>query len=91
VLLQLANPKALLFFTALLPQFIAPSASITPQILILGMTSILLEFLVLSTYGAPASRASAMVRSARSTNYIRKAGGILLIGAGAGIAAVRAP
>ena len=43
--LQLANPKALLFFLALLPQFIDPAASVVPQMLILAATSMMPEFL----------------------------------------------
>src|ERR1700733_6965390 len=42
--LQLANPKALLFFLALLPQFIDPSRPVAPQMLILAATSMLPEF-----------------------------------------------
>jgi threonine/homoserine/homoserine lactone efflux protein len=36
VVTQGANPKALLFFTALLPQFIHPEAGVAVQLAILG-------------------------------------------------------
>jgi homoserine/homoserine lactone efflux protein len=55
--LQLANPKALLFFLALLPQFIDPSVSVAPQMLILAATSMLPELCILTTYGWLAHRA----------------------------------
>jgi homoserine/homoserine lactone efflux protein len=55
--LQLANPKALLFFLALLPQFIDPSRAVVPQMLILAATSMLPEFCILSGYGWLAHRA----------------------------------
>lgn len=55
--LQLANPKALLFFLALLPQFIDPSRAVVPQMLILAATSMLPEFCILSSYGWLAHRA----------------------------------
>src|ERR1700724_790100 len=42
--LQLANPKALLFFLALLPQFIDPQVPVVPQMLILAATSMVPEF-----------------------------------------------
>jgi len=55
--LQLANPKALLFFLALLPQFIDPSIGVVPQMLILAATSMIPEFCILTGYGWLAHRA----------------------------------
>jgi homoserine/homoserine lactone efflux protein len=55
--LQLANPKALLFFLALLPQFIDPAIPVVPQMLILAATSMLPEFCILTGYGWLAHRA----------------------------------
>jgi homoserine/homoserine lactone efflux protein len=55
--LQLANPKALLFFLALLPQFINPASPVVPQMLILAATSMLPEFCILAGYGWLAHRA----------------------------------
>jgi homoserine/homoserine lactone efflux protein len=55
--LQLANPKALLFFLALLPQFIDPSSPVVPQMLILAATSMVPEFCILMGYGWLAHRA----------------------------------
>jgi len=55
--LQLANPKALLFFLALLPQFIDPLKPVVTQMLILAATSMLPEFCILLGYGWLAHRA----------------------------------
>ena len=55
--LQLANPKALLFFLALLPQFIDPMQPVVRQMLILAATSMLPEFCILLGYGWLAHRA----------------------------------
>src|SRR5262245_28738357 len=44
VVTQGANPKALVFFTAILPQFINPAAPVVAQILILGISSVVIEF-----------------------------------------------
>jgi threonine/homoserine/homoserine lactone efflux protein len=79
--LQMSNPKAILFFSALLPQFINPHAAVVPQVVILGITSATIEFCILMGYGLIGS--SLTPRYAKLTN--RVAGG-LLIGAGAGLA-----
>jgi homoserine/homoserine lactone efflux protein len=55
--LQLANPKALLFFLALLPQFIELKSPVIPQMLILTATSMIPEFFILMGYGWLANRA----------------------------------
>ncbi len=56
--LQLANPKALLFFLALLPQFIDPAIPVVPQMLILAATSMVPELCILTGYGWLAHRAA---------------------------------
>jgi homoserine/homoserine lactone efflux protein len=55
--LQLANPKALLFFLALLPQFIDTGRAVVPQMLILAATSMVPELFILIGYGWLAHRA----------------------------------
>jgi hypothetical protein len=47
LLTQLANPKAIVFFTALLPQFVSPGGLVLAQFLLLGVVSIAVEFPVL--------------------------------------------
>ena len=56
--LQLSNPKALLFFLALLPQFIDTHRPVAPQMVILAATSMLPEFCILLAYGWLAHRAA---------------------------------
>jgi homoserine/homoserine lactone efflux protein len=84
--LQAANPKALLFFTAILPQFINAHHNVAFQIFVLGFSSMLVEFLVLFTYGQLAGRALATARSARFEKLTNRIAGSLLIGAGVGLA-----
>jgi threonine/homoserine/homoserine lactone efflux protein len=79
--LQISNPKAIIFFSALLPQFLNQHAAVVPQIAILCASSVAIEFFVLLGYGIAGSAITP--RYARWTN--RVAGG-LLIGAGAGLA-----
>jgi threonine/homoserine/homoserine lactone efflux protein len=87
--LQAANPKALLFFTAILPQFIEPQHSVALQILILGSSSVVVEFLILFTYGQLAGRALSTARSSRFEKLTNRIAGSLLIGAGVGLASLR--
>lgn len=89
VLLQLSNPKSLLMFVAILPQFIDPHAPLAFQMSILAVSSIIPEFFILLAYGVLASRASkwaAQPRFARITDGI--AGSLVLL-AGILVATIR--
>ncbi len=84
--LQAANPKALMFFVALLPQFIDPARPIVLQILILGVTSVVIEFFVLAGYGYLAARAAAIAHEPRFVALSNRVSGGMLVAAGAGLA-----
>ncbi|OHU85048.1 MULTISPECIES: LysE family translocator [Pseudoalteromonas] len=51
-LLALGNPKAILIFTAFLPQFIDPTAAVMAQSIALGALFLLLELTVICLYAA---------------------------------------
>jgi threonine/homoserine/homoserine lactone efflux protein len=87
--LQAANPKALLFFTAILPQFINARHNVAFQILVLGVSSIVVEFIILFMYGQLAGRALSAARSPRFEKVTNRVAGSLLIGAGVGLASLR--
>ena len=89
VVTQGANPKALVFFTALLPQFIHPESAVPYQVTILAVSSILIELAVLSIYVAVCHRARGMMHRPGFATSLNRAGGVLLIGAGAGMATLR--
>lgn len=89
LVLQLSNPKALVFFTALLPQFINPRVTIVPQVAILALTSVVIEFLVQLVYAVLAGRASHLASEPRFARLTKRVAGTLLIGAGLGMAAIR--
>lgn len=86
-LTQGANPKALVFFTAILPQFIDPAGPIGVQLAILGTSSIVIEFVVLGIYTLACHQSCGWVRQSRFAAPLERVGGALLIGAGARLAA----
>jgi homoserine/homoserine lactone efflux protein len=86
---QASNPKALVFFIALLPQFIEPAHSIGMQILVLWITSQTIELAVLSLYVVAAVRARRLAGAGLAASLERIGGGFL-VAAGARLAFVRA-
>ena len=82
---QAANPKALVFFIALLPQFINPALNVPWQILLLGASSVVIEAVVLSSYAALAVRARSLAGT-RFAASLERLGGACLIAAGARLA-----
>jgi homoserine/homoserine lactone efflux protein len=87
LLTQLANPKAIIFFTALLPQFVDPARPVATQFIILGVISIVVELPVLLLYGYAADRGRA--RYGRHAPLFQRLAGACLIAAGAKLAAMR--
>ena len=81
-IVEFANPKALLYFAAILPQFLNTAAPIAPQIAIMGITTLVLDFVVYSAY-AVIGRGLALsgVRPWMTKVLNKSAGGALLFAA----------
>jgi threonine/homoserine/homoserine lactone efflux protein len=47
---SLGNPKAILIFTAFLPQFVDPSQAVAPQFAVLGALFLALEWIAIAAY-----------------------------------------
>ncbi len=88
LVVQGANPKALVFFVALLPQFIDPQRPVAPQILVLGVSSVVIELAALVLYVFVAVRGRRLA-GARLAGPLERAGGALLVAAGVRLALVR--
>ena len=84
---QGANPNLIVYFTAILPQFISLDHAVAPQIALLACSSFAIEFSVLSAYAALSGRAGESV-APRLRATIDRIGGGLLIGAAVGIAQI---
>ena len=50
-----SNPKAIIFFAALFPQFVSPHAPATQQFFVLGLTFLVVDASFLCAYGGFAS------------------------------------
>ena len=55
-LVNTTNPKALIFYLAVLPQFVSPTAPLAPQYLVIGLTFIVVDVVVMSVYAGLATR-----------------------------------
>jgi threonine/homoserine/homoserine lactone efflux protein len=83
VLVGASNPKALLFFGALFPQFIDPFAPQLVQFLVLGFTFVFFELFWLSVYGFTAARARHWLQQPRRARLFNRAtGAIFIVAAG---------
>ncbi|HXW85291.1 MAG TPA: LysE family translocator [Candidatus Binataceae bacterium] len=77
--LQISKPGLLLFFVAVLPQFIAPGRGVAGQVLILAVTSICVEFAILSLYGVLAARVGKLAVGAQLVTLANRLAGAMLI------------
>jgi homoserine/homoserine lactone efflux protein len=84
-----ANPKALVFFTAILPQFIDLTVPVLQQVLILGASSFVIEVIALSLYVATCHTARTWIGQRQFTSLLQRLGGACLIVAGARLALTR--
>jgi threonine/homoserine/homoserine lactone efflux protein len=81
-----SNPKALLFFGALFPQFIIPGAPQLPQFLVLGTTFIFFELAWLTIYALSASKAKRWLQQPRRAKLFNRATGVVFLLAAAVLA-----
>lgn len=84
-----ANPKALLYFGSIVPQFLSPRDPILPQVAALGVIHVFTALTVMLTYGFFASRVRAFAGQRWFDPAVNGASGALMIAAGVGLAAIR--
>jgi threonine/homoserine/homoserine lactone efflux protein len=82
VLVALTNPKAVIFTTALFPQFIVAADPLMFQFSILVLSFMLLSFICLSSYALVAQRAKARTINTRVQKLLGKIFGATFIGSG---------
>ncbi len=82
VLVAFSNPKALVFMTALFPQFIEPEQPLLPQFTGLVSLMALIEFGWILTYAAGGHTIAARLSSTAAMRSLNRLSGGLMIGAG---------
>jgi homoserine/homoserine lactone efflux protein len=82
LVVQLANPKALMYFSALLPQFIDPDEPVLFQMLLMGSSCLLADLVVYSLFSRLGNRLAKQKMQAWVINLINKAAGLTLIAVG---------
>ncbi|MEU6113051.1 LysE family translocator [Streptomyces sp. NPDC047117] len=88
VLVGVTNPKGVVFFAAVLPQFVDHSAGSVPlQMMVLGLVPITIGLITDTLWGLGASAARAwFARSDRRLSMVGGAGGLAMIGLGVTVA-----
>jgi len=85
------NPKPILFFTALFPQFISAQESLLPQFFILTSIFMALSFFTLLAYAMVAARAKNVLQKPYFVKLINRIVGGVFISFGAALLALRRP
>lgn len=87
LIVQLTNPKLLMFYAAFFPLFVSPDRPVGPQLLILSTTFLAIEVVLDSAWALAATRARAFLRA--SGRWGNRITGVVLIAAALGTAALR--
>ena len=88
-LVNVSNPKALIFMLAVLPQFINPHAPLLPQYLIITATMVTVDLVVMAGYTGLASRVLRMLRTPKQQRRMNRTFAGLFLGAATLLATIR--
>jgi homoserine/homoserine lactone efflux protein len=87
-LVLMANPKVLLFFGAFIPQFVNPEGDYVAQIVLLGVTAMVIALLSDGAYAVLTGRAGALL-SRKRIRMVSRVSGACLVGGGLWLAFTR--
>ena len=87
-LVLMANPKALLWFGAFIPQFVDPKGNYVAQIIALGLTAMAIALVTDGGYAILTGRAGALL-SGKRVRLVSRLSGTCLIGGGIWLALTR--
>ncbi|UGQ44567.1 LysE family translocator [Massilia endophytica] len=80
LLIELSNPKALLYFTALLPQFVVQSQPLAPQFVLFGATCLVADCLSYGGYALLGSRTGTLRLPPAANVWANRLCGLALLG-----------
>ncbi|RXJ88467.1 threonine transporter RhtB [Arcobacter sp. CECT 8983] len=81
-LTAIANPKGWAFFIALLPPFIDKNLDLAPQLSVLLLIILLLEFMCLVIYASGGTTLRKLLQNSNNVKLINKVAGTMMIGIG---------
>lgn len=84
-LIAITNPKAILFFTALFPQFIDTKELLAPQFFVMTSAFMMMSFLALMSYGILANKVRSWFSQGDRTKWFNRAFGGIFIFIGLGV------
>ena len=80
-LVNISNPKALVFMLAILPQFIDPTAPLLAQYLTIGVTMVCVDMIVMAGYTGLASRVLRLLKTPKQQRRMNRTFAGLFVGA----------
>ncbi|URN99125.1 homoserine/homoserine lactone efflux protein [Leclercia adecarboxylata] len=89
VFVNLTNPKSIVFLAALFPQFIVPHQPQIAQYVVLGVTTIVVDIIVMIGYATLATRIAVWIKGPRQMKALNKVFGSLFMLVGALLASAR--
>jgi homoserine/homoserine lactone efflux protein len=89
VFVNLTNPKSIVFLAALFPQFIAPHQPQAMQYVILGVTTVVVDIIVMIGYATLATRIAGWIKGPRQMKALNRAFGSLFMLVGTLLAGAR--
>lgn len=86
-LVSVSNPKAVIFFMSIFPQFIDLTQEYTPQFILLAVTFSFLVIVIHTIYAVSASFAKSKLSSQKGSSLLNKISGGIFVSFGVGLAA----
>lgn len=84
--IAIGNPKAIIFFTALFPQFISSNGATLVQYVLMTVVLGFIAFICMMIYSIAGDKASIFFKTSTIGKYLNKITGGIFVGAGLGVA-----